>query len=273
MSWKTIRAGLLVLLIIVNLALFWMNRLEQDRLYLVKDKDLRQVLELYEQNNIVVESVLYKESYPRAPILLGDADYLSPEMVERFLGADYRIVYMDGQQRQYTKGDETILLDPVNHRLVYTLQLSEGRKWSRERLKAWSASKVEECLEGGDVHWVCTEEKEGEWIYVQERDGEYLYFNRAIIKMSDTDSVVLEISYYEPLKYMKQTREVRPLDELMYGAMKTIIQRGDSESHVVTQIRHGYDLDASLQSVYCLEFVLANGRTVRINAYTNEVIN
>ena len=273
MNWKTIRTGLLVLLVVVNLALYWMNRLERDRLYSATDTDLRQVLELYEQNGIVVESVLYRDAYPRAPILLGEADYLSPEMVERFLGADYRIVYMDGQQRQYTKGKEMILLDPANNRLRYEFTLETGRVWSRERLKAWGQSKVEECLEEEKVHWVCTEEKSGEWIYVQERNGEYLYFNRAIIKMSEPGLVTMEISYYEPLEYMKQTREVRPVDELMYGAMKTIIERDDPDSRMVTQIRHGYDLDASLQSVYCVEFVLSNGRTVRINAYTNEVIN
>lgn len=30
MNWKTIRAGLMAVLIVINIALFWMNRLETD---------------------------------------------------------------------------------------------------------------------------------------------------------------------------------------------------------------------------------------------------
>lgn len=64
MNWKTIRAGLMAVLIVINIALFWMNRLETDRLYLASDEDLDLILELYEENGIRIGTILHRESYP-----------------------------------------------------------------------------------------------------------------------------------------------------------------------------------------------------------------
>ena len=39
-NWRTIHTVLLLLLILVNLGLFWANRMEMDRLYSASDEEL-----------------------------------------------------------------------------------------------------------------------------------------------------------------------------------------------------------------------------------------
>ena len=138
MNWKTIRAGLMAVLIVINIALFWMNRLETDRLYLASDEDLDLILELYEENGIRLGTILHRESYPRAPLQLGGAEILNRELVERILGSDYQVAYMDARQSRYTKGDQTILMDPENHRMQYQSADAGITAGTGEELKQWA---------------------------------------------------------------------------------------------------------------------------------------
>ena len=66
-NWRTIHAVMLLLLILVNLGLFWANRMEMDRLYSASDEELERVLALYDRENIQVDAVLRREGYPKAP--------------------------------------------------------------------------------------------------------------------------------------------------------------------------------------------------------------
>ncbi len=257
-NWRTIHTVLLLLLILVNLGLFWANRMEMDRLYSASDEELERVLALYDRENIQVDAVLRREGYPKAPAILGGAGFLTTELVEKFLGTEYRTAYMDARQRRYTKGEESILLDPEGHRFVYTGTLKAE---SVEELAA-------RCLSG----WICTEYEENRWVYVQKKEDLYLYYNRAEFLVSDEGQITLELQYYEPLGYETTTREVRPLDELMYGALREILLRSP-EGAVLQEIRYGYDLNSYRDAVYCLEFALDNGKTVRINAYSGEILN
>ena len=82
------------------------------------------------------------------------------------------------------------------------------------------------------------------------------------------------VQYYKPEGYEAQKKEVRPLDELLYGAMKEIVRRkGEAEEVTIKEIRTGYDRTAAGECVYCLEFVLDDSKSVRVNGYTNEILN
>ena len=108
---------------------------------------------------------------------------------------------------------------------------------------------------------------------MQKKEDLYLYYNRAEFLVSDEGQITLELQYYEPLGYETiNMGSARPLDELMYGALREILLRSP-EGAVLQEIRYGYDLNSYRDAVYCLEFALDNGKTVRINAYSGEILN
>ena len=47
----------------------------------------------------------------------------------------------------------------------------------------------------------------------------------------------------------------------------------EEEQVMLTEIRSGYDRSSDGQCVYCIEFVLDNGKTVRMNGYSNEILS
>lgn len=277
MNWKTIRAGLLVVLIVINIALFWMNRLETDRLYSASDKDLEFILELYEQNGIHLGTILHRESYPRAPLQLGGAEVLNRELVERILGSEYQVAYMDARQSRYTKGEQTILLDPENHRMQYQNAAGPIVDWTMEALSQKSDELIQTWF-ADTAQYVrikfSIKEQSAQFIYCQQKEGLCLYFNRIVVQLYADGRVNAAVQYYKPEGYEAQKKEVRPLDELLYGAMKEIVRRkGEAEEVTIKEIRTGYDRTAAGECVYCLEFVLDDSKSVRVNGYTNEILN
>lgn len=277
MNWKTIRAGLMAVLIVINIALFWMNRLETDRLYLASDEDLDLILELYEENGIRLGTILHRESYPRAPLQLGGAEILNRELVERILGSDYQVAYMDARQSRYTKGDQTILMDPENHRMQYQSADAGITAGTGEELKQWADQLILTWFTDA-AGLVCTQtrnrQQSVQFVYCQKKEGLYLYFNRVILQIQADGSMSAAVQYYQPGGYEGQKKEIRPLDELMYGAMKEIVRlKGEEEQVMLTEIRSGYDRSSDGQCVYCIEFVLDNGKTVRMNGYSNEILS
>lgn len=274
MNWKTIRVGLLVILVVVNLALFWMNRLEQDRLYAATDDQLQQVFALYEENGVDVDVLINRESYPRAPMVLGEASLLDRSLVEALLGAEYQTTYMDARQTRYAKEGETILLDPANHRAEYTSEKLRWPIWEKETLRSWADAQVSACVGSRDYVRIgeSVEEERAEFSYCQIRGEEYLFMNRIRVMIEAEGAVSITMEYYEPLGYEEDKREIRPIDEMLYAVLREILAEDWEKSPSLTQIRCGYDLDGQ-EAVYCLEFVIGDGQeTIRMNAYTNERI-
>ena len=273
MNWKTIRVGILVILVVVNLALFWLNRLEQDQLYAATDDQLQQVIALYEENEVNFDVLIHRESYPRARVILGDASLLDRSLVEVLLGTEYQTTYMDAQQTRYAKEGETILLDPTHHRIEYTSEQLRWPLWEEETLRSWADTQVSACV--GDLEYVCIqesmEEEYAEFLYCQHWNEEYLFMNQILVRIEAEGTAQIIMEYYEPMGYEETEREIRPIDEMLYAVLRVILEeRQDDEAIVVTEIRSGYDLKGQ-EAVYCLEFVLNHGeKTIRMNAYTNE---
>lgn len=276
MNWKTIRVGILGILVVVNIVLFWLNRLEQDQLYAATDDQLQRVIALYEENEVNLDVLIHRESYPRARILLGDASLLDRSLVEAFLGTEYQTTYMDAQQTRYAKEGETILLDPAHHRMEYTSEQLRWPLWEEETLRSWADVQVSACA--GDLGFTCIQESMGEeqaeFLYCQRWNEEYLFMNQILIRIEAEGNAQIIIKYYEPLGYEEMKREIRPIDEMLYAVLREILEeRQDDEPIVLTEIRSGYDLEGQ-EAIYCLEFVLNQGeKTIRMNAYTNERLN
>ena len=273
MNWKTIRVGILVILVVVNLALFWLNRLEQDQLYAATDDQLQQVIALYEETEVDLDVLIHRESYPRARVILGNASLLDRSLVEVLLGTEYQTTYMDAQQTRYAKEGETILLDPTHHRIEYTSEQLRWPLWEEETLRSWADTQVSACV--GDLEYVCIqesmEEEYAEFLYCQHWNEEYLFMNQILVRIEAEGTAQIIMEYYEPMGYEETEREIRPIDEMLYAVLRVILEeRQDDEAIVVTEIRSGYDLKGQ-EAVYCLEFVLNHGeKTIRMNAYTNE---
>ena len=273
MNWKTIRVGILVILVVVNLALFWLNRLEQDQLYAATDDQLQQVIALYEENEVDLDVLIHRESYPRARVILGDASLLDRSLVEVLLGTEYQTTYMDAQQTRYAKEGETILLDPTHHRIEYTSEQLRWPLWEEGTLRSLADTQVSACV--GDLEYVCIqesmEEEYAEFLYCQHWNEEYLFMNQILVRIEAEGTAQIIMEYYEPMGYEETEREIRPIDEMLYAVLRVILEeRQDDEAIVVTEIRSGYDLKGQ-EAVYCLEFVLNHGeKTIRMNAYTNE---
>ncbi|MBQ7063480.1 MAG: hypothetical protein IJM90_01125 [Firmicutes bacterium] len=273
MSWRTIRTGFLIGLIILNIVLFWATRVVRDQRYTAKEENMERILELYKENGISIQCILNREGYPKPLYRMGEASLFNRQMIERFLGSEYQTAYMTARQSRYTTDTAMLRLDPDNHLL--TLQSSgEPLRWQSRNLMSIAQSWVERTV---GSEWVCTEyqvdEALAEFIFTQYTNGLYLYFNHMIVRLHPDGTLRIFLQYYEPEGFEAGAQEIRPLDELMYGAMKTILQRCAPENRVVEELRYGYDSNDRSESAYCLEFVLAGGRTVRVNAFTNEVLN
>ena len=262
-----------MILVVVNLALFWLNRLEQDQLYAATDDQLQQVIALYEENEVDLDVLIHRESYPRARVILGNASLLDRSLVEVLLGTEYQTTYMDAQQTRYAKEGETILLDPTHHRIEYTSEQLRWPLWEEETLRSWADTQVSACV--GDLEYVCIqesmEEEYAEFLYCQHWNEEYLFMNQILVRIEAEGTAQIIMEYYEPMGYEETEREIRPIDEMLYAVLRVILEeRQDDEAIVVTEIRSGYDLKGQ-EAVYCLEFVLNHGeKTIRMNAYTNE---
>lgn len=175
------------------------------------------------------------------------------------------------------KGDQTILMDPENHRMQYQSADAGITAGTGEELKQWADQLILTWFTDA-AGLVCTQtrnrQQSVQFVYCQKKEGLYLYFNRVILQIQADGSMSAAVQYYHPGGYEGQKKEIRPLDELMYGAMKEIVRlKGEEEQVMLTEIRSGYDRSSDGQCVYCIEFVLDNGKTVRMNGYSNEILS
>ncbi len=279
MSWKTIRTVFILFLVGVNIVLFWMGRIARDIRYTVTEDNMQTIYDLYEKNGIEIRTAINRTGYPKKEILLGSSEALGRSLVESFLGPVYQTVYLDGRQSRYSTETAALTLDPENHRLQFRQTADPWQGDGREE-EVYAFSKVEELTalqpftEG---EWILTgsrnEPAYREWIFTQRVNGEYRFYNRLTVRSSRSGIRQVGLQYYATEGYSRAEREIRPLDELLYGAMRSICQKSSQEDRAIVDVRYGYDAGSGSAGVYAVEFVLANHRTVRMNAYTGEVLN
>lgn len=279
MSWKTIRTVFILFLVGINIVLFWMGRIARDNRYTVTEDNMQIIYDLYEKNGIEIRTAINRTGYPKKEALLGTSEALDRSLVESFLGPVYQTVYLNGRQSRYSTDSASLTLDPENHRL----QL-------RETTGAWTGDgneeeayvkSIVEMLEADPAftegEWVLSgsrnEAAYREWIFTQKVNGEYRFYNRLTVRSYRNGTRQVGVQYYATEGYSRTEREIRPLDELLYGAMRSVYLKGGETDRAIVDVRYGYDVGGDSAGVYAVEFVLSNGRTVRMNAFTGEVLN
>lgn len=278
MTWRVIRTVVLILLIVANIVLFWARRVMTDSRYTVSTEEMEEIREYLESNSVLIECVLDRKGNPQTVPVTGEAENIDTGIVERFLGSEYETTYLDARRSRHYSDTATVQLDPEAHRVQYRKTGAEIAAWNAESLREQAAALLEKIYDE-DVEMELTEEQMageyGEFVFSEKRDSRYYYMNRAVIRLyaDGTESVTLQSYTVDGMT--KKKYAICPLNELLFGAADTLAQRGISDGYstaVIVDVRYGYDVSGDGEAVYVIEFVLANGRTVRMDAVHNRVM-
>ncbi len=277
MTWRWIRTVLLILLLIANLVLFWTRRVMTDNRYTAGTEEMEEIREYLEDNSIRIEGVLDRKGYPQAVPVTGEMEDIGREVVERFLGTEYQTTYLDAHRSRHTAGTASVQLDPEAHRIQCRRSGAEMPAWNMDSLREQAASLLGQIYDGDDAE--LTEElmasDYAEFVFAEKKDNLYYYMNRAVIRLYEDGTETITLQNYTINGMTKKKHEICPLNELLFGAAGAIGQRGiteESDTAVIVDLRYGYDIDDTGASVYVVEFVLANGRTVKMDAIHNKVL-
>ncbi len=278
MTWRVIRTVVLILLIVANLVLFWARRVMTDSRYTVSTEEMEEIREYLEDNSVRIECVMDRKGNPQAVPVTGEAEEIDTGIVERFLGSEYQTTYLDARRSRHYSGTATVQLDPEAHRVQYRKTGVEVDAWNLESLREQAEALLEKVYDD-DAGMALTEEQltdeYGEFVFAEKNGSRYYYMNRAVIRLyaDGTESATLQSYTVEGMT--KKKYAICPLNELLFGAADTLVQRGISDGYstaVIVDVRYGYDVNDDGEDVYVVEFVLANGRTVRMDAVHNRVL-
>lgn len=286
MNWKSIRIGLICLLLLLNVSLFIFNRYQEIRNYTVPHERIEAIRSLFEENGISINVSLNRKHDPKPwlRISLADEDTLSGIITSYFVDGFQKVYYVDNMMAQFTKDSEVFVMDYQNSSIAYTNQSNSEENEKVHSLTAGDAIRfIEEFAESlikGDVEMILDSA-------VQLEDGRYkvtlsqrykntqLFFNQMEAVVGEKGIHTAKLTCYNVEGYTKEKYYTYPVDEVLYSCLTQIMAEGETIPGLsVDDIRYGYDFgkkDNNLRPSVFMKVFLSDGRMYKINLMYNTI--
>lgn len=274
----------ILIFIILNLGLFYVNYKNTENAYDLSDERSAQLSRVLASNQMSYYGFLPKH-YPRARLVVLEPENQEGALVEAMFGneeheTDYSKAHV------HTFGNEELTFSQGTEKGLIFYGASEPEYVPTKYDKVGKAQAVSTFVNdislGNDQFELVDtrDSKDFDVYYFNERFEEELMFcNEVVVKLTDKLGITeARMVRFVPLMFEETTREIYPVDEVLYKFIYYI--REMSEEPVgISSVDIGYDLGPDnaggwrsqiLDPYYKIK--LASGTTYSINAYTNEIV-
>jgi hypothetical protein len=289
MNWAKVKNILIIIFLILNSILGYMNYQKRVAVYTLTKEQENNIKKLLYDNNIMVYTLLPEKSPPMRKLIL----------VPKFIDGDeqtklFRTIFGDTENIAVT----TITTDQNEKQTVYSkgkakIGFAPGYVFYRADLSAekdsvftkeQSKKLADEFLEKlgytvSKMQWQFKEDNSSYiYTYYETYNGDILYNSYADLLITSKGIEKADIYRMKPVKYTDLSRSIYAPDEMLFGFMNQMKKKqGFEEILVIQKIDLGYFIESESpwrkegEGIPYYRITLANGRNFYINAYTNQM--
>ena len=287
MNWNKILSVFIVIFLVINLGLYGVRSIRDQRSYTLSNNRTRQLETMMKQKGVTMYDYL-PEFYPKAILELKSAEWKKEEILAKiFGGQDYRseITYQaaladsyqnDRQQLAFYTGDHsgTLYYKGENERYVPDSSALSA-------LEAKALLFVRDLVGDGKQFQVTNRQVKGSEYLLDINGvfrGQIIFSSQFQVQIGEKGISEAIGHFYEPLEFDGAAQEIYAFDEVMYYFMNKMEEKG-KKNIIIKDADIGYwilDSDTrqlTIEATPVYRLILEDGSIYYIDAYQNEFLN
>ena len=274
MNWRVIRWILLIILVLLNLGLFFYSTYTNRQMYVVPRDRIENVRRQYEARGYELPENISNKQYPRHRLLLTPNDL--EKRADAMWTEDYEKSYMPGSRIMYTCGTETITIDRDQSSMAYLQnEPGEPKEVSEEEAQLMAQEKARSMMDLQDLKLIRTlTDEEGTYIFTfcEPYKNEVVFPNRTVVTVSQGTVIRASMVQYQIQGYDEGTWPIYPIDELLYSCLPSLGQRDELTE---LTIYYGYSIKSTEEELVSCDpsiwLVRPDGTGLLINQLTDTI--
>lgn len=290
MNWAKEKNILIVIFLILNIVLAYMNYQKNSSIYTLTSQQESNIKKLLYENNIMLYTLLPKQYPPMRKLILAPVIFSEDEIdqiIKTFFNTNDGIsIYIekiepDIIQTVYKKDGKTIGFSDGRISYSEELNFKEQVIYSKEDAKKLADNflkKMDYNLSDLKVDFMEEEKGVYRFLYYETYKDSYIYNSYIEILIRAEGIEYADIYKMKPVKYTEFSRSIYAPDEILFGFMNQFKKIEDNKSIIVIQkIDIGYLIesdkrtDSGWEAIPYYRITLADGRSFFLNAYTSKM--